>query len=305
MEKRGFSAEGTRLVRRGFRDTALEEQYHREGYLRVPFLEPGELQAIRSLFDEAKSGCATGFYSTLWSGDIEYRRRVHEEVQRVLARPIGELLMDYRMCLANFAVKHPGQPDSKVPVHQDWTFVDESRYFAVAIWCPLVDVDSTNGCLAVVPRSHRITDKIRANHPNEVNYSPFCGIYGRLEQAYLRELPMRAGEAVIYNQGLLHGSKVNRSDSPRAAVVAAYLPREAQLRHYYQTSELSVDVYDVADDFYWKDVRLGLPPEGQRPAATVSVAARDVAEEEVAAMLPPDRAASVVDALLSSGVSQP
>lgn len=281
----------------------MEEQYHREGFLVVPFLQPNELETLRRLFEEASSGCATGFYSSLWSGDIEYRRRVHEEIQRTFARPIGQLLDNYRLCLANFAVKHPGQSDSKVPVHQDWSMVDESRHFTVSIWCPLVDVDSINGCLAVVPRSHRIINNIRANQPHEANYSPFGRIYERLEQAYLRELPMRAGEAVIYKQALLHGSRINHSPTPRAAVVAAYLPREAQLRHYYQTSPTNIDVYDVADDFYWKDVRLSLPPAGLLPVASVSVVERHVTEEEVAAMLPEPPPLAGADRSLPSGAS--
>jgi hypothetical protein len=269
----------------GFRSAELARAFHDEGYAAVPFLNAEELARARKLFADLNSGCQSGFYSTLWSGDLDYRRHVHGELKDILSRPIREIAEGYRMCLANFAVKQPQKADSKVPIHQDWSMVDETKHFAIAVWCPLVDVDSENGCLAVVPRSHRIVSNIRCNHSNDTSYSPFYNLFGRLEENYLREVPMKAGEAIIYQQGLLHGSKANQSPTPRAAIVAVYLPENATIKHYYQNSATSIDEYDVEEDFYWKTAQIASPPVGQKLVGNRKPDWKDVVEEDVIAML--------------------
>jgi hypothetical protein len=251
-----------------FGDPALDEKFRRDGYVTVPFLNPTEVQSLQKELDELQSGCSGGFYTSLWSEDVEYRRRVYEMIRKATEAKARDLLGDYVLCLGNFAVKQPNAEDSSCPLHQDWTFVDEKKHTTVSFWIPLVDVDATNGCLAVIPHSHRTTERRRPNYKLSENYLPFTPVLPLLRERYLIDVPISAGTAIAYHPGLLHASKPNRSPRVRAAAVAVYVPADADLLHFYQPSDESIDVYKVDPDFYWKSVTLGAPPSADLRIAT-------------------------------------
>lgn len=238
--------------------------FRRDGYLVSSLFEADDVREMMALYESASSGCGTGFYTSLWSKDVEYRRRVHEGASKILGRKRFPFLEEYRMCLANFAVKQPGSGEGKVPLHQDWSMTDESQYAPVTLWCPLTDVNEVNGCLMIVPGSHRSYRRVRPNFDLQAGYSPLDPIAAELETNHVRKLPMRAGECFIYDPCVIHGSEMNRSPECRIALVAAFIPQQAPLLHYFQTSKERTEVYEVHDDFYWRDVVLGEPPLGHR-----------------------------------------
>jgi hypothetical protein len=267
-------------VRPAFRDSAHEAQYRHEGYLVVPLLSRAEVAALAALYDETASGVANGFYTTLWSPDVQYRERVHREIGRVLEGPVARLIDNYRLVLANFVVKHPTREDSRVPLHQDWSVIDEQAHLPVSFWCPLVDVDSRNGCLAIVPRSHRLSSGPRPNQPHGVGYSPFRDLHQKIEADLLREIPIKAGEAIVYSPALLHASQGNRSESTRVAVASIFIPAEARLQHYFQNAPEQIDVFDVPEEFYWRDVVLASPPAAAHFVGSVRACNQPLSESE-------------------------
>jgi ectoine hydroxylase-related dioxygenase (phytanoyl-CoA dioxygenase family) len=141
-----------------------------------------------------------------------------------------------------------------VPLHQDLTFVDESRYESFGLWCPLVDTDAVNGCLQVIAGSHLAAGEPRASglsHP-----------YRRAEAPKVTTVPMRAGDVMVFSQKLFHGSPPNRGSGKRIAFGALLVPREAQLYCYYvdDTSPAKMEVFAVDDAFFTRY------PYGTRPA---------------------------------------
>ncbi len=49
-----------------------------------------------------------------------------------------------------------------MPIHQNWTFVDEDKFTSVSVWVPLCDVSRFNGTLEVVPKTHNTLTKYRS-----------------------------------------------------------------------------------------------------------------------------------------------
>jgi ectoine hydroxylase-related dioxygenase (phytanoyl-CoA dioxygenase family) len=205
-----------------------------------------------------------GFYTTLWSPSLDYRRGVDQAIRRVFDRRVPTLLGPSRMFLSQFAVKPAGEASSECPLHQDWSFTDDTKYRVVSIWCPLVDVDSANGCLAVVPGSQWAHPRIRPNGPKEGFYWPFYDVEPILRARYLKEIPMKAGNCVIYDGRIIHGSRTNSTSQDRPAVVATFAPAHAPLYHYWQNTPETVEVFDVDEEFYLSDVEYGHRP-AERP----------------------------------------
>ena len=136
-------------------DTALAEQFARDGFAYTPLLNADDVAELLACYREVTPQMAAGFYTTLWSDDLEYRRKVHETICRVLDRRLGSVLRPSKYILTQFAVKQGGRTGTACPLHQDWSMSDESRHPCVSVWCPLVDVDAGNGPLAVVPGRDR------------------------------------------------------------------------------------------------------------------------------------------------------
>jgi hypothetical protein len=116
--------------------------------------------------------------------------------------------------------EHPGV----VPWHQDWSYwtrTTPQRH--ISVYIALDDMDEENGCLQVVPGSHRwgklpgvefggAMDQLHT-HLSEEQREEFAPV----------AVPLRAGQASIHHSGLVHGSLANRSDRPRRGIVLNYM----------------------------------------------------------------------------------
>lgn len=245
--------------------TELGAELAREGYAVRPLLSPAEVSAARDLYARLDQPVAGGFHATMYAPGIERRRFLYEHLRREVEPKLRDLLPAYRVCTTNFMVKEPGQADSEMRMHQDWSFVDETRFLAVHAWVPLVDVDRENGCLSVVAGSHLLGDPIRA----QADACPLEELLPVLTGKYLDWIPMRAGEVFLYDGRLLHGSPPNRTSHPRVAFNCIQVPVEAELEHWIRVSPSEVEGFRVNDEFFW-DYQLferprDVPSLGRRP----------------------------------------
>ena len=101
------------------------------------------------------------------------------------------------------------------PWHQDNGYGNNARTNNVTVWVALDDVDENNGCVWVIPGSHK-NGLIPHSPTGESWYvsvrAPDDGVPARL----------RAGEAVAFTGYTLHRSLANRTDHPRRAFFMQY-----------------------------------------------------------------------------------
>ena len=112
--------------------------------------------------------------------------------------------------------KLPGSTFTAFPLHQDSQYYgpQTGHIRVITVWIPLLDVDEENGCLWVIPRSHRwglLPAARRADH-NMVSFE-------EVERRGVPvPLPMRCGDFLMFHNLTFHGSKVNRTDRVRWSV---------------------------------------------------------------------------------------
>ena len=239
-------------MRRVFRNEELEREFGRNGYVVVDLLDPSQTERLRAAWDALPADVHHyPFSNTIMSQDLNYRARVHDIVALELESRANDLLLDYRICLGSFIAKPGGAGAEQgfVELHQDWTFVDESRFYSIGIWCPLVDVDESNGCLCVVPQSHRLNRYARCL----TTPFPYNDLLPSIEQNYLRSVPMKAGQAFVYTQTLFHSSAPNRTNTLRLAAGGLAIPHETSLM-FVAPGEgdhaLDLALFEVDDAFY-------------------------------------------------------
>ena len=131
-------------------------------------------------------------------------------------------------------VKLPEDSQTAFPWHQDSHYYNEhktGRFEAntehmrvITTWVPLVDVDTGNGCLWVIPGSHRwgFLSGARAATTGHVLIPEDVERRGTPTP-----LPMRAGDVVFLTNLTLHASKVNGSDRVRWSHDFRYHPTAA------------------------------------------------------------------------------
>ncbi len=109
-----------------------------------------------------------------------------------------------------------------VPFHQDISYnVDNPYHFSV--WLALNDVDKTSGVLQIITNSH--TWKVRT----AVDFwSPyFIDKYsGKLVDQQIVTLPVSAGDAVVFDSRLWHGSEENLDAKDRFAYVTRWVIKD-------------------------------------------------------------------------------
>ena len=134
-----------------------------------------------------------------------------------------------------FFAKPPGKPGQAW--HQDEAFIPTRDRSLCGAWIAIDDATIENGCLWVIPGSHRdgVLYPFKAHDKlQEFDASPES--YGFDERA---EVPveLRRGSVLFFNGYLLHRSKRNRSDRYRRALVNHYMSTQSPL-HWCLDEEL-------------------------------------------------------------------
>ncbi len=226
-------------VRTVFVAAETQERFARDGYVTLPLLGAQALGDLRTLYARLHPDALPEFFPSTFSTDPAYRALVDREVRAVCAQAVRGILQDVTLRYGSFIVKSPG-PRGVVNVHQDMTLVDESRFCGINIWCPLAATTPENGPLHVIPGSHRWVPTYRG--------ASIPGIYDDVRpqaEARMQPLPLAAGEAVVFDQSILHFSPANRTAAPRVVINVFLTHREAELRTAWLDPERPRDAVEL------------------------------------------------------------
>ena len=234
-----------------FKNDADRDEVFEQGYMLAPKLGKEQLEKLQTLFNSThnlENGDGGMFYS-VYSQDLSYRKKIHEEIGQILQPYLEERFKDYKVMINSFVVKLSG-PKSEFYLHQDTTGLDEKKYSPLNLWIPLIDVDESNGCLGIIPKSHKWFSPYRSiSFP-----APFDTIQSTVKQ-YLSPTKMKAGEVLIFDNRLLHHSYSNESGETRIAVICGLFPKEAKLETCHKpeyTLGGEVERIEQPDDFLLK-----------------------------------------------------
>jgi ectoine hydroxylase-related dioxygenase (phytanoyl-CoA dioxygenase family) len=239
-----------------FRDKKIQQQFELNGYVVVPFLNGTQVQELRDFFLENHPNIPDGFYSSSFNTDAGHKEKVNERIEAVLTESVAGHFNNIKKLGGCFLNKQPGA-QSEMPIHQDWTVVDEPNFDSITVWIPLQDVNETNGAIQVIDGSHRFNNALRSPSMED----PFKNVQAELRKD-LKLLPMKAGEAFIFSQALLHASPPNLGNQPRIAVTYGLIDAKAQLMFYHHNEEGKTEQYFVDENFFQEyNTQIGQRPK--------------------------------------------
>ena len=156
-----------------------------------------------------------------YEGDPVLDTYAHDE--RVL-ETVQQLIGDELMSIHTMLINKPPNVDGRHPLHQDLLYFPFRPADRIAAsWTALEPVTRDNGCLVVVPGSHR-GELRRHGRPNweyvNVAYLGAVDIDDLIEHRV--HLAMNPGDTVFFHPLVLHGSGRNRTKAFRRAISAHY-----------------------------------------------------------------------------------
>lgn len=239
-----------------FKNEKLQKQFDLYGYVVIPFLNPSQVNELRDFFFATHPKIPAGFYSSSFNTDTNHKQQINAKIEEVLNEQVSAHFNSIKKLGSCFLNKQPDAA-SEMPIHQDWTVVDEPRFDSVTIWIPLQDVDETNGAVQVIDGSHRFSAALRAPSLPD----PFKNIQHEI-RSDLKLLKMKAGEAFIFSHALLHASPANRSNESRIVVTYGLIDTNAQLMFYHKNEQEKVEQYYVDEDFFQRyNTQIGERPK--------------------------------------------
>jgi hypothetical protein len=224
-------------------DHVNNEELATNGFATFPLLSEADIIRLSEYYFKFQKEEPNYFYSSTHSADTNFRKQTSDFIKNVIAPLLPGCLVNYRLLGGAFVVK-PGNGKGILQPHQDWNLVDEERHRSYNLWIPLTDVNTENGAMFVLPRSHNICRTYRG--------PGIQSIFKAFENevwSYLKPMPMKAGEALLYDHALLHGSPANLTDKIRLGIVIGIIEQDAQM----QINALQggkIEIYECDEHFF-------------------------------------------------------
>ena len=216
---------------------AARRQLEAHGFCHVPgVLDPTALRATKAAAEAALGTIGTD-HRTQWRSQGSLVPVVdHPSFAPLIAHPgfqemFGRLgLQGTRFSSGYVISKPPGGP--ALFWHQDWwgwqhPISREGRIAQVALFLYMTDTTRRNGCLRLIPGSHRrrhpLHDLVDAHDPTlaEVRNPDDAAFASHPDEV---DVPVTAGDVVVVDARLIHGAHPNRSGRERTNITLWWHP---------------------------------------------------------------------------------
>jgi ectoine hydroxylase-related dioxygenase (phytanoyl-CoA dioxygenase family) len=128
---------------------------------------------------------------------------------------------------SHFFCKMPGDGKT-VSWHQDSSYWPLTPSKAVTVWLAIDDADRGNACMRFIPGTHvlgHLTYKLSETDPSNVLNQAVPDVEKYGEPVYVE---LKAGEASVHSDLLLHGSEANTSTRRRCGLTLRFTPGDVR-----------------------------------------------------------------------------
>lgn len=236
--------------------------YEREGILfPLAVLTPDEAASFRAALESVATDCGAStprrFDGLHLFFDWAYRLVTQDALLDAVEKILGpDLLVD-----GTLVFYKPPRDASYASWHQDSVYSGWHLTPSTSAWIALTDSHRANGCMRVIPGSHRdglLEHDTIQDDPNLLNRRGER-IRMDVDESHAVDVVLRAGEMSLHQSNIIHGSQPNSSDEPRIGFIVRFVTDRVAPR-----DRLLLRVRGEAE---CRHLRLALPPTANRQAA--------------------------------------
>lgn len=215
----------------------LQKEFEEDGAVVIPnFINPNKLVEIQRLYEEYGVKNLSTIHSNILDGKPEFNHKLKYACKALFKESIDANFENHYVSGGAFLLKGTGE-SSVSSLHQDWTLVDETQYTSASIFCPVEDVTLENGCLQILKGSHRWFYNIARS----INMPSVFIEFSQIKRG-LKALPVKAGEALLFDHKVFHGSLQNHTNKIRVAVAVGINTKGAELFHLIRKGEKVIKI---------------------------------------------------------------
>lgn len=212
----------------------IRETYEAQGFLcPIDIFTRGEIDAFREQFDEleareGKEKCQIGLQARHFDQEFIWRLSADPRLLNVMEAAMGK---DLLLLSTHFFCKYPAKESKNfVAWHQDVTYWGLEPPVAHTAWIAIDDSDVENGCMRVIPGSHRTGI---ATHGKSLREGNLLSINQEIPDELVDtsravDLELKAGQISVHDGQLFHASMPNTSDRRRCGLTVRFIPPEAR-----------------------------------------------------------------------------
>jgi ectoine hydroxylase-related dioxygenase (phytanoyl-CoA dioxygenase family) len=208
------------------------EQYRRDGYVTANArLDASVLEETRAAHarlierhPEFSDYCSALLAYDTWYLTVARISEILDEVCQLIGG-------DVALWNCSFFAK-PARVGTRTPWHQDGEYWPIRPLATCTAWIAIDEATTENGCLRVIPGSHRSQQLAR----HRQNDAPGLALNLELEadqfdESQARDIVLEPGQISFHDVYLYHASEPNRSDRPRRGMTLRYMPTTSVYRH--------------------------------------------------------------------------
>ena len=202
------------------------QRYSREGIVfPIPVLTPGEVEIYRTHVDELVEGSKGMALRQLhlekrWAYDLGLHPRMLDAVEAILGPDV--------LVHSTLVFYKPARDAGFVSWHQDGLYPGLRAPQLTTAWIALTPSIPENGCLRVLPGSHRGGILPHREEQTEHNLLRQGQTIDGIDEAAAIDVILRPGEMSLHHRDLAHASNPNHSDLNRIGFVVRCITPEAQ-----------------------------------------------------------------------------
>lgn len=190
-----------------------------------------------------------------WAYDLASHPSIVDPISSIL----GENVILWAM---HFWYKEPGN-DKYIPWHQDINYWPMEPAINATAWCSLGVSVTDNGCLRVIPGTHR--EIVQHEDMGDKGSAFGQGIASaHIDEDKAVDLEMTPGQAVFFNESIFHGSNRNTSSIARVAFSVRYTVPEVKFKmEEWEGNRNRIRTFLLRgkDDYHYNDDIIGTVPE--------------------------------------------
>jgi len=126
----------------------------------------------------------------------------------------------------------PAGTGRRIPFHRDGRYWPIEPLATCTVWIAIEATDRDNGCLRVVPGSHRAAE-VGEHYTSEdpADAIPETLAPGAFDEADAVDVPLEAGQMVLFDVYTIHGSWPNAGSRRRFGYAMRYMPSTSWFHH--------------------------------------------------------------------------